>query len=133
MNQAIESIHSLNLQYLVHRIVKQYKDDPLVVCEAVRRYKNFLILRVLYPDCKLVPTRAIDIVWHEHILHTEKYREDCMHIFGDFFHHYPNNETPMEQEMADANYIQTAQLYERYFQESYGNTTDITIWFRGRR
>lgn len=37
----------------------------------------------------LVPTRAVDEVWHHHILDTQKYGEDCERLFGRFVHHYP--------------------------------------------
>ena len=31
----------------------------------------------------------IDEVWHQHILDTNAYAEDCERIFGHFLHHYP--------------------------------------------
>ena len=37
----------------------------------------------------LQPEPIADIVWHTHILFTEKYHEDCLEIFGDYIHHRP--------------------------------------------
>ncbi len=31
----------------------------------------------------------VDKFWHQHILDTRKYAEDCERIFGFFFHHFP--------------------------------------------
>lgn len=125
----IESIHSLDLQYIVKRIVKQLKWAPRDARKAVRKYKNFLILRFLYPDYQIVPTDVIDVVWHEHILHTEKYLQDCKKIFGDYFHHHPTEHAKKkEKEIADSNFLKTARLYEKHFQEPYGKIFDINIW-----
>jgi hypothetical protein len=40
-------------------------------------------------QCTLVPTKAIDDVWHFHILDTQKYIEDCMELHGAVVHHFP--------------------------------------------
>lgn len=34
-------------------------------------------------------TLAIDILWHYHILDTERYERDCNAIYGKMLHHYP--------------------------------------------
>lgn len=126
----IEHIHSLNLQYIVKRIVKKQNWKPRDAKEAARKYKNFLILHLLYPHVQVVPTSSIDIVWHEHILHTEQYVEDCRRIFGDYFHHHPTEHTKKkEKEIAASNFLKTARLYEKHFQEPYGKTFDMNIWF----
>jgi hypothetical protein len=31
----------------------------------------------------------IDAIWHEHILHTKRYREDCEALAGGFVDHFP--------------------------------------------
>ena len=33
--------------------------------------------------------KDIDEFWHQHILDTKKYRDDCKKIFGEYFDHYP--------------------------------------------
>lgn len=58
-------------------------------CKALVRYQTFLLLIHLYPNLRLVPTLEIDQVWHEHILQTRKYREDCQMLFGRFIDHEP--------------------------------------------
>ena len=123
----IKYIKSLDLKYIVHRIVKQSNWDVTPAEEAVRKYKNFLLLHLLYQDFKVVPTRAIDLVWHEHILHTQKYMADCNQIFGAYFHHTPT-ERPEEEGVDHSDFIETARLYEKQFREPYGHTFDISIW-----
>lgn len=35
------------------------------------------------------PDAVTDIVWHTHILFTEKYHRDCEALFGEYIHHRP--------------------------------------------
>ncbi|TSJ35886.1 glycine-rich domain-containing protein-like [Mucilaginibacter corticis] len=49
-----------------------------VQCEyAEAEYKKFLTLKRTYPDKEIVPNRLVDLFWHQHILDTQKYAEDC--------------------------------------------------------
>ncbi|HEY9669038.1 MAG TPA: glycine-rich domain-containing protein-like [Coleofasciculaceae cyanobacterium] len=91
-----------------------------VVC-AIKRYKTFLLINYLYPHILLVPTQDIDRVWHSHILHTRKYRQDCEMLFGDFIDHQPASELSGEtgQQNLDAAFVQTQALlalFEGYFE-----------------
>ncbi len=52
-------------------------------------YKNFLLLIKKHLPTLLVPTREIDEFWHNHILYTRNYLQDCKHIFGHYLHHEP--------------------------------------------
>lgn len=52
-------------------------------------YRNFLTLHALYPNETLVPTKEIDEFWHQHILDTKNYFQDCVHMFGEYLHHDP--------------------------------------------
>lgn len=52
-------------------------------------YKRFLALCLKYPKNVNVPTEAVDIFWHYHILDTMKYHEDCQNVFGYYLHHFP--------------------------------------------
>lgn len=57
--------------------------------EMERDYRRFLALHLAYPDTTIVPTKAIDAMWHQHILDTSAYRDDCDAIFGRFLDHFP--------------------------------------------
>jgi hypothetical protein len=52
-------------------------------------YRQFLALKMAYPDRDIVPTKAIDEFWHYHILDTAKYARDCERLFGCMLDHYP--------------------------------------------
>lgn len=52
-------------------------------------YRQFLFNICKNPDEKLSPTKNADEIWHEHILHTKKYSEDCESLIGRMIHHNP--------------------------------------------
>lgn len=89
--------------------------------EAEIEYKRFLALKRTYPDKDIVPHKDVDIFWHQHILDTEKYAQDCDEIFGYFLHHYPYfgmNGPQDEQNLMDA-FEETKQLYADHFNLEY--------------
>lgn len=53
------------------------------------QYRRFLFLCWKYSDRPIVPTKTIDTFWHQHILDTRAYAQDCERIFGGFIHHNP--------------------------------------------
>ena len=57
--------------------------------EAEADYRRFLALKRAYIDRDIVPNRLVDAFWHQHILDTEAYANDCNQIFGYFLHHFP--------------------------------------------
>jgi hypothetical protein len=56
---------------------------------AEDEYRKFLALHLMYPDADIVPCHLVDDIWHQHILDTIAYREDCDVIFGAFLDHFP--------------------------------------------
>src|SRR2546425_280636 len=58
---------------------------------AVQDYKNFLFLKRKYNESypNLPPTADIDEIWHQHILDTKQYHQDCQAIFAGYLHHDP--------------------------------------------
>lgn len=84
---------------------------------AITHYKIFLLLVFLNPQRQIIPTKEIDHVWHNHILDTAKYWQDCQFLFGYFLHHYPygglrNN---LEQEQLKTDFAQIQQLLKQDF------------------
>lgn len=59
------------------------------VDEAELWYKRFLHLIHAHPNASVVPNYPIDTIWHQHILDTRAYADDCQNIFGCFIHHFP--------------------------------------------
>lgn len=49
-----------------------------------------------------MPSRAVDVAWHEFILFTREYADFCQRAFGGYLHHAPESvmTTPMHQALA---------------------------------
>lgn len=57
--------------------------------EAEVEYKRFLHLNKKFPTCSIVPHKTMDLMWHQHILDTRAYQQDCETVFGQYLHHFP--------------------------------------------
>jgi hypothetical protein len=82
-----------------------------------QEYRRFLAMHIAYPEAEVVPCSIVDEIWHQHILDTIAYREDCEALFGEFLDHYPYFGMQSEeeaQELKDA-YGDTLEIYEREF------------------
>ena len=117
MADALDSIDRLDLALVKRKLVMPtetggYDWPPKAAEQAIEGYRDFL-KRVLAfrrqreeneakevqdPDHGPAPDRIVDIVWHTHILFTEKYHEDCETLFGEYLHHRP----AIADEVADA-------------------------------
>lgn len=61
------------------------------VDKTEKEYKKFLYLIAKNPNTIIVPwSDDLDDLWHEHILDTRKYEDDCNRIFGKYIHHNPH-------------------------------------------
>jgi hypothetical protein len=78
----------------------------------------FLTLYSLYPGQTLIPTRAIDLIWHQHILDTQSYSTDCQHLFGKIIHHLPEKEGRTWTNRSAR--LQGIRLTQALFQEHFG-------------
>jgi hypothetical protein len=89
----VSAVDLLDLEPVVFKLLHpELGAEGLRLAEAdhgVGLYRCFLKLCVLYPRVSIVPTRAIDQVWHAHMLDTAKYRADCQLAFGRFVDHFP--------------------------------------------
>ena len=85
---------------------------------AIENYKKFLMLQHLYPSFDLVPSKEIDIVWHEHILvNTYKYIQDCHYLFGYLLHHRwtDSKKDVLEAKKAKTDFARTKVLFMEIF------------------
>lgn len=123
-------IDRLDLTDIQKRLVEKEKWSPEDAAEAVRRYKNFLLLLCKYPDQVLAPAPDMDEAWHAHILFTRKYMEDCQNIFGEYLHHTPAQSSDEEENKAmEKAQVRTANLYLKEFHESYFLELNVsTFW-----
>ncbi len=88
-NLSIE-IQSLDLNRIKWKLMDSNEDWTQELCDfAEVEYKKYLTLVKLFPEQDIVPNKIMDKFWHQHILDTKAYAEDCNKIFGYFVHHYP--------------------------------------------
>lgn len=57
--------------------------------QAEKNYKRYLSVTKALDGYQLVPNGDVDRFWHEHILDTRRYVQDCAELFAGFLHHYP--------------------------------------------
>lgn len=89
-NDVVKSrIGSLDLEPIKFKLVKEcgYTQDHVQVIE--KWYKRFLFLAFKHKEQPIVVSEVIDTFWHQHILDTRKYAEDCEAVFAEFLHHFP--------------------------------------------
>lgn len=89
IQESINYIESIDFSMMCGKMVKHYGWKPSEIEQGIRLYRNYLILHLKYPEEKLPPSECIDEIWHNHILDTQKYRNDCEKIFGKYLDHYP--------------------------------------------
>lgn len=116
----MQDINAVNFTMVKLKI--QDKEEGLgwsvVQCdEAEMEYKKFLALKRTFPEKEIVPNKQVDVFWHQHILDTRKYAEDCETIFGYFLHHFPYFGMKDEQEMQELEeaFEETQELYALHF------------------
>ena len=72
-------------------ILKNYphltNKDANLVLKALKDYFKIALLsngKMVY-----MPSRVVDVAWHEFLLFTKEYEKFSIELFGNFFHHYP--------------------------------------------
>lgn len=82
-------IDALDLEPIKFKLVKEYGYAVGDVNTLEKWYRRFLFLTFKHRTRPIVVSEAIDNFWHQHILDTRKYAEDCSAAFGEFLHHFP--------------------------------------------
>lgn len=117
---AREYLRALDLSYLIDTMCASHYPLPRWTREDAEKccqlYKNFLYLQKKHAGEVLVPTREIDEFWHNHILYTKKYFEDCQSIFGYYLHHMPASPKEEMVQLAE-DFLRTKQYYLAEFGE----------------
>ena len=91
---------------------------------AVSEYKKFVYLGVI-SNFQVTPSKAIDVVWHEHLLFSRGYRQFCDEVIEYQFDHHPEL-VPLTDETGrfDAQFRDTLELYQTEF----GKEPPEDIW-----
>lgn len=115
------NVDRLDLEPIVYKLMHPHPGEAgLSLAEAdrdVALYRCFLKLCAWYPGEPVVPSRAIDAVWHAHILDTAKYLADCETAFGRFMDHFPYLGLRGEDDFRawNAAYARTRELFMKHF------------------
>ena len=94
---------------------------PECVAEAATRYAKFIYLAQKYPDAIIAPSKDIDEMWHQHMLHPVAYHNDCTTNFGEILDHNGGFGSASEEEWSQLIELfdATAELWLREFGEEY--------------
>lgn len=91
------------------------------VKDAIRQYKNFMLLMKIYDGTPeiIVPSIEVDEIWHNHILDTKAYFKDCDVIYGRYMHHFPYFGMRGKEDFDNLNrcFDRTQELYFKHFGE----------------
>lgn len=84
-------IDDLDFSMIIKKMTIEQGWQKKKVMEVSEYYRHFLFLIYKYGTKfpNLPPSFEIDEFWHNHILDTKKYCEDCQNIFGRYIHHNP--------------------------------------------
>jgi len=98
-----------------NKVAKKHGWSTHFARRAVDEYKKFVFLGVV-TEVSVTPSKAIDVVWHEHLLFTRAYRDFCRDVLGrDFDHHPELLPTDEQTELFAAQYDATLARYHTEF------------------
>lgn len=112
---------------LQHENPGLWTDERIAATEA--NYRRLLALNILHPSETHVVNKLIDDYWHQHILDTRKYAEDCQTLFGKFLHHDPyfGINGPEDLQRNRDGFAITQQLWEETFRVPMVDETTLTL------
>lgn len=115
-----ESVRNIDLGPIVFKLLLEESPVDWSEEKAVRvseEYRKFLTLAKEGGGVSTVASIDIDLIWHQHILDTEKYYNDTMSAFGHFVHHFPYLGTRGEDDkkLLYNTYQKTLERYEKRF------------------
>jgi uncharacterized membrane protein YgcG len=68
---------------------KKHPEHTGILSSLIEDYKNFMFLAAS-SDEECTPSKAVDDIWHHHILHTKDYFDHwCKNVIGKTIHHNP--------------------------------------------
>ncbi|MDP2829543.1 MAG: hypothetical protein Q8O37_13155 [Sulfuricellaceae bacterium] len=133
MSEDHQSISELDLEPIMVKVMDKdegYGWSLEFTRQVTNEYKRYLILCLENPDFPMVPSTFVDEFWHFHILDTQKYAEDCNHVFGYFLHHFPyfGMRGKEDEENLKKAWTESCVLYEKRF-----GSIDKVLWPASKR
>lgn len=132
---AMERINAIDLFMVKEKLMDQDEGQGWsheYVDAVEKRYRRYLCMLMLNPNGAIVPTRDIDLFWHQHILDTRAYAVDCQEKFGFSVHHFPYFGMRSEEDARDLemSFEKTKQYYSSLFFEDYVPDVGNSIYSR---
>jgi hypothetical protein len=104
------------MRHIIARAAEKNGWDRAETEAAAREYRRYLLLRYLHPGIRIAGiNKNGDQLWHEHIIDTDKYRHDCMRIFGSVLDHQPFYEPSAVPPEHDPDLQHASKLYTNEF------------------
>ncbi len=128
-------VEALDLEPVVFKLVRPDAGEKGLSLEladlGAGLYRCFLKLCGWHPGTSVVPTAAIDQVWHAHLLDSAKYRTDCMAVFGRFLDHFPYAGLRGEQDRVAwlDSFARTRALFRDHFGVDVGGEAAVSACF----
>lgn len=132
----INKLRTVDLGPIAYKLMHPEKGRGWTKAKTVRaiaRYMAFLGLIYLYPDRPFVPTQEIDAVWHNHILDTTKYHQDCELLFGRYVHHFPyfSLRGEADEQTWERAFAETQTIFKQHFGIAPSDKLDRSkIWLK---
>ena len=113
-------LEELDLEPIKAKLIDKSSEGwvPEKANKVEKEYKKFLFLCVKYPDSSVVPIESVDKFWHQHILDTSKYAEDCNNIFGYFLHHFPYS--GLRGEVDEIKHRKNTEVTQKIYEKEFG-------------
>jgi hypothetical protein len=92
---AFEQIARFDHPDLIRQYASKNGIDPNEAAKHFVELKKFLYLCAT-SDLPCAPSKALDNIWHEFILHTRDYQDFCLWFLGTFIHHQPSDRVEVE-------------------------------------
>lgn len=97
------------------RLASENNWTKIFTDKAILEYKKFMYLAAT-ANAMVSPSEIVDIVWHQHLIFTQSYKEFC-NILGKQIQHIPSTHNREEFEKFKQAKERTTQLYEAAFGE----------------
>jgi len=121
------AVESLDLERFVAKLQRDHGHhvkDEATARKAVDEYRKMLVLIQRFPERPVVPSKLVDLVWHEHILDTARYKRDCLRMFGRYVHHNPS--FGGEEEKAELQGQQNDMF--KVYMETFNEPPPVDVW-----
>lgn len=113
---------------------KRFARDHLInepktlrILQEYRRFFTLMVIRELHLELPcLTPSRAVDLMWHQHLIYSRNYKRLCNHVGATlreskldlFIHHGPTTGGKDEKARYEEQYNNTLAFYEEVFNEA---------------